>query len=156
MRANHNDSKYVFHWQRYAKEFVIKLWHYANLVSANDMAVIREPEHAISTGVHAHNPSLGFIRFKYCHRCIRSWLENCENNSFCQFICRYSRIEPRNIPLWTTCGDACPMRHGTELTAQIKNRVDNFLKSVLITQQMLITQQHSTCVGPGKFDSKFH
>ena len=108
MRANHNDSKYVFHWQRYAKEFVIKLWHYANLVSANDMAVIREPEHAISTGVHAHNPSLGFIRFKYCHRCIRSWLENCENNSFCQFICRYSRIEPRNIPLWTTCGDACP------------------------------------------------
>ena len=59
--ANHDDAKYVFHQQRYLKEFAIKFRDHCIFVSADDKAVIPvgEPEHAVSTGVKAHCPSLG-------------------------------------------------------------------------------------------------
>ena len=61
LRGNHDDSKYVFHQQRYIKEFAIRYRDHTILISADDKAVvpIGEPDHAVSTGVRAHNPSLG-------------------------------------------------------------------------------------------------
>ena len=61
MRGNHDDSKYVFHQQRYFREFAVRYNTHTTLISADDKAVIPigEPEHAISTGVRAHNSSLG-------------------------------------------------------------------------------------------------
>ena len=49
-----------FHQQRYLKEFAVKSKDNFSFVSSNDKALIPdgEPNHAISTGVRAHNASL--------------------------------------------------------------------------------------------------
>ena len=61
LQANHDDAKYVFYQQRYAKEFTIKYRDHCIFVSADDKAVVPvgEPNHAVSSVVLAHNPSLG-------------------------------------------------------------------------------------------------
>ena len=62
IQANHEDSKYVFHQQRYLREFAVKFRDHWSLISADDKAVIPvgEPGHAVSTDVRAHNiPHLG-------------------------------------------------------------------------------------------------
>ena len=60
MRAHHEDAKYVFHQQRYFKEFAVKFKENCVFVSSDDKALVPvgEPNHAISTGVRAHNASL--------------------------------------------------------------------------------------------------
>lgn len=60
MRSQHEDAKYVFHQQRYFKEFAVKYSKHCTFVSGDDKALIPvgEPGHAISTGVRAHNASL--------------------------------------------------------------------------------------------------
>ena len=74
MRADHDNSKYLFHQQRYVKEFAVKFQEYINLVRVDDKIVISvgELEQAISTGICTHNPSLGSLKFEYCNRCIGS------------------------------------------------------------------------------------
>ena len=61
LRATHADSKYVYHQQRYVKEFAAQFKQNCKFVSADDKAMIPigEPHHAVSTGVRAHNQSLG-------------------------------------------------------------------------------------------------
>ena len=127
MRADHDNSKYLFHQQRYVKEFAVKFQEYINLVRVDDKIVIPvgELEQAISTGICTHNPSLGSLKFEYCNRCIGSWLENWRNCSFCHFICWYSRIEPKNILLWTICGDAQGQILSEILPIETWNRINS-------------------------------
>ena len=60
IRANNDDSIYVFHQQKYVKKFAVKIRGYENLVSENNKAIIpvSEPEHVISNGAGVHIPSL--------------------------------------------------------------------------------------------------
>ena len=61
MRSHHADSKYIFLQQRYLKEFAVMFKDNCSFISSDDKALIPvgEPGHAISTGVHTHNASLG-------------------------------------------------------------------------------------------------
>ena len=61
MRSQHEDAKYVYHQQLYAKEFAIRFKDYCSFMSSDDKALIPvgEPGNPISTGVRVHNASLG-------------------------------------------------------------------------------------------------
>ena len=61
MKSDHPDSKYVFTILQYLKELAAKFCDNVIVVCADDKAVIPVGEHddALSSGVRAHNRSLG-------------------------------------------------------------------------------------------------
>ena len=61
MRSQHEDAKYVYHQQLYAKEFAICFKDFCSFISSDDKVLISvgEPGNPISMGVHCHNASLG-------------------------------------------------------------------------------------------------
>lgn len=142
MRANHDDAKYVFHQQRYVREFAVRYRSHTNMISADDKAVIPvgEPEHAVSTSVRAHNSSLGPS-------------DPNVNITALDHDWKLAGIVPSvnlvvDIPESTketffagkplvTLKDRIfqksgPMRHGKELSTQINNLVDDFWKPILL------------------------
>ena len=142
LRANHDDAKYVFHQQRYLKEFAVKFREHTIMVSADDKAVIPvgEPEHAVSTGVRAHNKSLGSSdpntaitaldhdwKIAGIVPSVNLFVEIPESSKDTFFsgqptVTLKDRIFQKSGPL----------RHGAELSGQIKDRINDFWKSILL------------------------
>ena len=62
IHKEHQDSRYVSVILKYVKAFVVRFAQYVQMVSIDDKAVVPvgEPDCPISTGVCAHNRSLGF------------------------------------------------------------------------------------------------
>ena len=112
------------------------------MVSADDKAVILvgEPEHAVSTGVRAHNKSLGASdpntpitaldhdwKIAGIIPSVNLFVEIPESSKETFFtgqptVTLKDRIFQKSGPL----------RHGTELSGQIKDRINDFWKSILL------------------------
>ena len=98
-RSQHED---VYHQQLYAKEFAIRFKDYCSLISSDDKALIPvgEPGNPISTGVRAHNASLGPAQSGDSSRRSGSCLENRWNQVQSEFVYRYTGVYVNIIFQW--------------------------------------------------------
>ena len=137
LRATHVDSKYVYHQQRYLKEFATWFNRNCKFISADDKAVIPigEPHHAVSTGVRAHNQSLGPANIETCIEALdHDWKVAgavASVNLFCEIPdIRTTFFYGGNAAV--TIKDRVfeksnAMRHYTELCAQIREMDDSLI-----------------------------
>lgn len=134
MRSEHSDSKYGFIQYKYGKQFAVKYRENCIMVCADDKAVIPvgEPNHAVTSGVRAHNQSLGLASGQPMVALDHDWKVAGVVSSVNLFNDIPEKVDQSFFggKVFTTVKDrifekSSPMRHAAELTDQIRNNFSN-------------------------------